>query len=99
MKLIRQYSLSILSSLLICFLVISGLQSISQRTYQNQKESLEKALKRGIMQCYALEGRYPESLEQLINDYHIIYNHDFFDVQYEIVASNIMPSITIIEKE
>ena len=52
--------------------MISGFQSISQKTFQNQKESLEKALKRGIMQCYALEGRYPASLEQLISDYHII---------------------------
>ncbi len=99
MKLIRQYGLSILSSFFICILMISGFQSISQKTFENQKESLEKALKRGIMQCYALEGRYPASLEQLISDYHIIYNHDLFDVQYEVVASNMMPSITIIIKE
>ena len=29
-----------------------------------------------------IEGRYPASLEQLISDYHIIYNQDLFDVQY-----------------
>lgn len=99
MKYIRQYSFLILSSLIICALLFWGFHSISQGNLDNQKESLENALKRGIMQCYALEGSYPESLDHLINDYHIIYNEELFDIKYEAVASNIMPSVTVIVKD
>lgn len=51
------------------------------------------------MECYALEGYYPSDIDYLINNYHIIYNQDRFDIQYEVIASNIMPNITIIERE
>ena len=98
MKILRQYSLAILSSVIICLVVISGFSSLSQKTYEHQKESLEKALKRGLMQSYALEGRYPASLDELIDNYHILYNEDLFEVKYELIASNIMPDITIIER-
>lgn len=98
MKILRQYTLAILSSILICFLLFNSFSSLSQKTYDQQKESLEKALHRALMQSYALEGRYPESLEQLLSNYHILYNDDLFEVKYEVIASNIMPDITIIEK-
>ncbi len=68
-------------------------------TKANQKTSLEKALKRGIVECYALEGAYPESLDYLVKNYHVIYDHSAFDVKYEVIASNIMPTITVIEKD
>lgn len=99
MKYIRQYRFLILSSLIICVLIFWGFHSIAQGTLDNQKESLEQALRRGIMQCYALEGRYPESLDHLVNNYHIIYNEELFDIKYEAVASNIMPSVTVIVKD
>lgn len=98
MKYILKYWFSILSSAIIVIALTFGFRSFSENTVSQQKESLEKALKRGIMQTYALQGRYPASLEELINDYHIIYNEQQFIVKYEIVASNMMPNITIIEK-
>ena len=98
MKYIFKYWFSILSSALIIIVFTFGFHSFSENNISQQKESLEKALKRGIMQTYALQGRYPASLEELIEDHHIIYNQQQFIVKYEIVASNMMPSITIIEK-
>jgi len=99
MKYIRKYWLSVLSFCFIFLLICFCFQSIQESTKQNQKESLEKALKRGVIECYALEGYYPESLDYLIENYHIIYNEDEFDVKYEIFASNIMPTITVIQKD
>ncbi len=98
MKYIVRYWFSILSFVIIMIILSLAFHSFEKNTISQQKESLEKALKRGIMQTYALEGRYPASLDELISDYQITYNKQQFIVKYEIVASNIMPSITIIEK-
>lgn len=99
MKHIRKYILSFLSFILLFSLVCVGFLSIQDRTSIHEKESLQKALYRGMMECYALEGYYPSDIDYLINNYHIIYNQDRFDIQYEVIASNIMPNITIIERE
>ncbi len=98
MKYLSHYKFNILSFILIFGLICSGFQSISKSTRQQEKDSLEKALRRGILECYALEGRYPESLTYLVEHYHIFYDDDQFDIKYEVIASNMMPNITIIEK-
>ena len=98
MKIIRRYSFQILSFLLVFIIICVGLYSTALSTKQNQKKSLQEALQRGIIECYALEGHYPQSLTYLIDEYHIIYNQDDFDIDYDIVASNIMPTVTVIEK-
>lgn len=98
MKYLLHYKFNILSFILIFGLVCAGFQSISQSTQHQERESLEKALKRGILECYALEGRYPESLTYLIDHYHIFYDYQQFDIKYEVIASNMMPNVTIIEK-
>lgn len=99
MKYIRQYGFIFLSFVIIFTCIYLGFQSVKENTQSNQREGLEKALRRGILECYALEGHYPESLEELVKNYHIVYNKDEFDIKYEVMASNIMPTITIIEKD
>ena len=99
MKRVHKYIIRFLSFVLILSFMVLSLQALQQKTSENEKESLEKAMRRGIMECYALEGHYPSDLNDLIDHYHIIYNKDKYDIHYEIIASNILPNITIIEKE
>ena len=61
----RRVFLSICVFLVILLLFISGIDSFSDSTRRHQKESLERALNRSIVYCYATEGTYPESLEDL----------------------------------
>lgn len=89
----------ILTFVLFFSLLSAGIYSISKNNISQQKESLEKALKRGILQCYALEGRYPDTLHHLLDNYGIVYNQNLFEVKYEAIASNIMPNVTVIEKK
>lgn len=79
-----------------CF--YSGVGSVSSRTKKEQKKSLEEAIQRGITHCYAVEGRYPQSLEYLKKEYGIQYDSNEFFVDYQIAGANIIPDITIIEK-
>ena len=89
----------ILTFVLFFSLLSAGFYSISKNNISQQKESLEKALKRGILQCYALEGRYPDTLHHLLDNYGIVYNQNLFEVKYEAIASNIMSNVTVIEKK
>ena len=75
-----------------------GLSGISKETNEKQTESLQIAISRGIVRCYAAEGHYPESLEYLKDNYHISYNEDDYFVDYQVLGENIFPDVTIIEK-
>lgn len=79
-----------------CFYI--GVQSVSVRTRQEQRKSLEDALRKAIVHCYVTEGQYPENLDYIKQQYGIQYDSQTYFVDYQIVGANIMPDLTIIEK-
>lgn len=74
------------------------LHSISQSTIERQKESLENAIQRDIIHCYALEGYYPPSLSYLEDHYGLTYDKNLFFVDYQPIGSNMRPDVTILVK-
>ncbi|MDD3142386.1 MAG: hypothetical protein PHX08_25950 [Lachnospiraceae bacterium] len=95
----RNYIVSIIVFLLIILVFYSAISSVSSRTDAEQKVSLERALQRSVIHCYSIEGSYPESLDYLKKHYGIVYDTQKFFVDYQVLGTNIMPDITIIEKE
>lgn len=88
------FSAVLLAALLCaCLLFFS---QVSEDAAQEQKKSLEAALLRGVTQCYALEGRYPESLSYLREHYGISYDETRFYVDYRPVAENLLPDVTVL---
>lgn len=59
------------------------------------QESVEKA----AVQCYAMHGIYPKSLEELLNQYTLHLNQTDYRIFYDYNGGNIMPSIYVIERE
>ena len=53
-------------------------------------------LLQGAVQCYALEGFYPEDLEYLETHYGLSYDSEKYVISYEVIGSNLMPDVTII---
>ena len=86
-----------LFAVLIC-LFINGFGSISSDTRNRQRESLENALSRNLLHFYSLEGRYPDSLETLSQKYGLIYDRNYFYIDYRFLGDNIYPDITILEE-
>jgi len=83
--------------LIILFVIyLAGIAGVSQTTVEKQAESLESAINRSIMQCYAIEGSYPPSLDYICEHYGLTYDDDLFFVDYTVYASNMMPDVTII---
>lgn len=79
-----------------CF--FSGFERLSDTARRRQKESLENALWRGVTQYYALEGHYPETLDDLTENCGIQYDKKQFFIDYQIAGANILPDITVIER-
>lgn len=91
--------LSVAVFLVVALVFWQGISSISTGTKKRQRESLENALMRSVTHCYALEGVYPASLDYLKEYYGLTYDESLFFVDYQKIGSNILPDITIIERE
>ena len=63
----------------------------SDATIQKEQSALLQALENG-----ALKGQYPESLDELLSDYHITYDSSKFVIEYVPNGSNLLPSISVI---
>lgn len=82
----------------LCLFVFAGaVMYLSEGSTERQKETLEKALTNAITECYAEEGRYPESLEYLVENYRVTYDEERFFIDYQVRGQNIRPDVTIIE--
>lgn len=75
-----------------------GIDAVSATSKAEQRRSLEAALHRSIVHCYATNGTYPQSLLYLKEHYGITYDENRFYVDYQPSGENLMPEVTIIEK-
>lgn len=82
--------------LVIASAFFAGVSFTSKDTLQKEQQLLEQSLKRGAVHTYALTGRYPESAEELIKDYHITYDSSRFVIEYVPNGSNLFPMISVI---
>jgi len=93
---------TLISAIMFVIIFIFFLFAVSKASASSvteQRQSLENAIDRAVIQCYVTEGRYPESFEYLQENYGIIYDQDKFRVDYVIYGSNMRPDITIINLE
>ena len=96
----KRFSMLLLSMLvfaLVLAVACSWLEYFSRDSHARQRQALETALNRGVLLCYALEGRYPEGLDELRRDYRLTYDESLFYVDYRPMGDNLMPDITILE--
>lgn len=78
------------------FLFLMGTGNMAEKTEAEQMNVLTQAIQRASVQCYAIEGRYPSSVEYLEEHYGLTIDRDKYNVFYSGWASNIMPDITVI---
>lgn len=83
----------------IILLTCHGLNRLMADSKEEEKRSLEEALQREIVQCYVLEGHYPDSLSYLEEQYGFSYDKEHFFVDYQLLGANIMPDVTVIERK
>lgn len=80
-------------------LFLSGVFSFLDRAEAEGADTLRSAIAQASVQCYAIEGRYPPSVEYLEEQYGIRIDRERYNVFYDGFASNIMPEITVFPVE
>lgn len=60
--------------------------------------AIRDAIRRSALQCYAVEGIYPPTLEYLEENYGLQVNTRDYYIRYDIFASNIAPEVTVVGK-
>lgn len=79
--------------------LITAVTNTASSTEQKELSALKTSVENGITMCYAVEGAYPESVEYLCENYGLIYDKSKFIVHYESFASNIRPTVRILERQ
>ena len=77
---------------------LSALSNLNDGRGQEDKKQLESALTRAAVACYAVEGAYPPNVQYLEDNYGIQINKTLYTVKYEVIASNLMPDITVMRR-
>ena len=97
-RILQSVNFSILFFLLVIGIFLYGIATVSSGTAEDERRILDEAIHKDIVHCSAVEGMYPPNLAYMEEHYGLTYDHDKFLVDYEPIASNIMPSVTIIER-
>ena len=90
------YVLSLLAFAAVLYLFLHSVGAVKIRTQEDQLNALTDAVRRASVQCYAIEGRYPPSVEYLEEHYGIVIDRNRYNVFYDGWASNVMPDITVL---
>ena len=89
------------------FVVLAGIlfcmvKAVNKMGAGQQSESLKQldgSIRKAVMTCYATEGVYPPSINYLKENYGIQIDEERFTVFYEIQGDNMMPDVTVMERQ
>lgn len=83
--------------LLICIPLVLALCSTKLLGSASQEDlnMVRESVRRAAVECYALEGSYPSDLSYLQEHYGLAVDLDRYFVDYQYIASNLVPDITV----
>lgn len=81
----------------VCLLLVSA-GNVSEKQQAENLKQMQDSIHKAVLNCYAIEGSYPATLDYVEQHYGLQIDHDRYDVFYEVFAQNLMPEITVIEK-
>ncbi|PHV70467.1 hypothetical protein CS063_10280 [Sporanaerobium hydrogeniformans] len=89
---------TLLFFLIMIGVVWRGIQITTTSVEDKGLDTLNHAIRRAVVQCYAIEGMYPRNIGYIEDNYGIMIDTSRYIVHYEIFASNIMPDITVLTR-
>ena len=85
---------SILSSVLIILILFMGFNNTQKAISDDELIRLTDNIMNAAINCYAIEGFYPDDIAYLEENYGLIID-DSYNIFYEVQGSNMMPSISV----
>ena len=83
-------------ALIVAFVLL--INNITGKGDGRELDIVRDAVRNAALTCYAVEGMYPDDLTYLREHYNLSYNEDRYIVYYHPLASNLMPSIKVVER-
>ena len=90
--------LQIILTLALLAAVLLAIFNIKSGQGQQGRQQLEDSIRRSAMACYTVEGVYPPNVDYLRQHYGLQVDEERYTVYYTVFAENIMPDITVLEK-
>ncbi len=78
--------------------VTLGLRQTAETSSREGLRLAEESIRRAAVNCYAVEGAYPATYDDLKAWSGVQVDEERYAVFYDIFASNIMPDITVVER-
>lgn len=97
LTLLRFLAMPVLMMAAVSILLIS-VGNVSERQQAESLKQMEDAIHKAVLNCYAIEGSYPATIEYVEEHYGLQIDHEKYDVFYEVFAQNLMPEVTVLEK-
>ena len=66
---------------------------------EQSRRQLEETLRRAAVACYAAQGAYPPDLSYIEEHWGVQIDRSRYAVFYQVEGSNLMPDITVLERE
>jgi len=81
--------------LLLALLFVLSFVTASRQSAARETEVLDGALRRAVVTCYAVEGKYPPSLDYICRNYGVSVDETRYSVYYDVFAANVMPTLRV----
>jgi len=95
---LRAAVLPVIFTVAVIAMIISGIRQTDEASNAEGLRILEESINRAVVMSYAIEGRYPQSIEYIEENFGIFIDRTRFIVHYTVFASNILPEITVIQR-
>ena len=83
---------------LVLVFFLGAVSNLDRGRQEQALNQLEEALRRASAACYASEGIYPPDVEYLEEHYGLVIDEKRYIVHYQIHGANLMPDITVLER-
>jgi len=95
----RTIAIIVISALILIAAVFAWAGRAAQDSFEEQAEAIKDTVSRRALQCYVIEGAYPESLDYLVENYGLAVNMEDYKVVYIPYAENLPPEVKVIYKK
>jgi len=93
---LRAAVLPVFFTVAVMVMVVIGLRQTDESSSAEGLRILEESIHRAVVMNYAIEGRFPESIEYIEENFGIHIDRTRYVVHYRIFATNILPEIKVI---
>lgn len=87
------FNVMIFAGMLLLF--VYGFQRTDTTMDEEDLNRVKQAVQKAALECYSIEGFYPEDVKYLEQHYGLYLQKDLYTIRYGYIGSNIMPDTNV----